>query len=68
MAAYNRGQMQASFQGLIGRVEIPDLFTFVHLGRRTGVTELTCANQITGGDQLTSVFFQKARSASVPRR
>lgn len=45
--------MLACFQGLIGHVEIPDLFTFVHLGRRTGVAELTQA------DQLTRVFFQK---------
>lgn len=43
--------MQASFQGLIGSVEIPDLFTFVNLGRRTGVAELTRA------DQATRVFF-----------
>lgn len=45
--------MQASFEGLIGRVEIPDLFTFIHLGRRTGVTELTRS------DQSTRVYFQK---------
>lgn len=45
--------MLSSFQGLIGYVEIPDLFTFVHLGRRTGVTELTKPGQ------LTRVFFQK---------
>lgn len=47
------GKMLSSFQGLIGYVEIPDLFTFVHLGRRTGVTELTKPGQ------LTRVFFQK---------
>jgi|JI10StandDraft_1071094.scaffolds.fasta_scaffold32287_4 hypothetical protein len=45
--------MLASFQGLIGYVEVPDLFTFVNLGRRTGVTELTRP------DQSTRVFFQK---------
>ncbi|MEO8500699.1 MAG: DUF4388 domain-containing protein [Vicinamibacteria bacterium] len=45
--------MLASFQGLIGYVEVPDLLTFVNLGRRTGVTELTRAGQ------MTRVFFQK---------
>lgn len=45
--------MQASFQGLIGRVEVPDLLTFVHLGRRTGVSELA------RNGQSTRVFFQK---------
>lgn len=45
--------MLACFHGLIGSVEIPDLFTFVQLGRRTGVAELTRANQ------STRVFFQK---------
>lgn len=45
--------MLASFQGLIGYVEVPDLFTFVNLGRRTGVTELNRP------DQSTRVFFQK---------
>lgn len=45
--------MLASFQGLVGSVEIPDLLTFVNLGRRTGVTELTRTGQ------LTRVFFQK---------
>ena len=45
--------MLASFQGLIGYVEIPDLLTFVNLGRRTGVAEFTRP------DQTTRVFFQK---------
>jgi len=45
--------MQASFQGLIGAVEIPDLLTFINLGRRTGLTELTRS------DQSTRIFFQK---------
>lgn len=45
--------MLASFQGLVGYVEVPDLFTFVNLGRRTGVTELNRP------DQSTRVFFQK---------
>lgn len=45
--------MLASFQGLIGRVEVPDLLTFVHLGRRTGVSELA------RNGQATRVFFQK---------
>ena len=40
-------------------MEIPDLFTFVHLGRRTGVTELTCSDPTTGHGQSTKVFFQK---------
>lgn len=45
--------MLASFQGLVGYVEVPDLFTFVNLGRRTGVTELNRP------EQSTRVFFQK---------
>jgi hypothetical protein len=49
--------MEASFRGLIGRVEVPDLLTFVHLGRRTGVTELERKSQSTriffrGGDPI----------------
>lgn len=44
--------MEASFRGLIGRVEVPDLLTFVNLGRRTGVTELA------RNEQSTRVFFR----------
>jgi hypothetical protein len=44
--------MEASFRGLIARVEVPDLLTFVHLGRRTGVTELERS------EQSTRVFFR----------
>jgi hypothetical protein len=32
--------MIAGFQGLLERVEVPDLLTFIHLGRRTGVLDL----------------------------
>jgi hypothetical protein len=45
--------MLASFQGLIGYVEIPDFLTFVNLGRRTGVAELVRP------EQTTRIFFQQ---------
>lgn len=39
--------MDPSFQGLLSRVEVPDLLTFVNLCRRTGVLELDREGQNT---------------------
>lgn len=46
-------RMQASFEGQVHRVEIPDLLTFVNLARRTGLLELERPNQ------STRIFFRQ---------
>ncbi len=40
--------MEKTFSGDLSRVEVPDLLTFINMGRRTGVLQLVSSGQQTG--------------------
>src|SRR2546428_10016389 len=48
--------MQKVLEGDLSRVEVPDLLTFLNMGRRTGVLALERS------DQETKLFFREGRA------
>jgi uncharacterized protein DUF4388/FHA domain-containing protein len=49
-------RMQKVLEGDLARVEVPDLLTFLNMGRRTGVLALECV------DLETKIFFREGRT------